>query len=59
MKAFTFSNSYITLHKILRITGFSDFVHRSVLYKLENTMFRNLNLFPSSGEGRHLLCWVR
>jgi hypothetical protein len=25
---------------------------------LENTTFRKLDLFPSSGEGRHLLCWV-
>jgi hypothetical protein len=51
MKAFTFSNSYITLHKILRITGFSDFVHRPVFYKLENTAVRKQDLFPSSGEG--------
>jgi hypothetical protein len=24
----------------------------------ENTTFRKLDLFPSSGDGRHLLCWV-
>jgi hypothetical protein len=24
----------------------------------KNTTFRKLDLFPSSGEGRHLLCWV-
>jgi hypothetical protein len=33
-----------------RITRFSDFVHRPVFYKLENTTFQKLNLFPSSGE---------
>jgi hypothetical protein len=27
-------------------------------WKLENALFRKLDLFPSSGEGRHLLCWV-
>jgi hypothetical protein len=36
---------------ILRITGCSDFVHRPIFWKLENTMFRKLDLFPSSGEG--------
>jgi hypothetical protein len=35
----------------LRITGFSDFVHRPVFQKLENTTFRKLDLFPSSGDG--------
>jgi hypothetical protein len=25
---------------------------------MKNTTFRRLDLFPSSGEGRHLLCWV-
>jgi hypothetical protein len=34
-----------------RITGFSDFGHRPVFYKLEKTTFRKLDLFPSSGEG--------
>jgi hypothetical protein len=24
----------------------------------KNTMFQKLDLFPSSGEGRQLLCWV-
>jgi hypothetical protein len=33
-----------------RITGFLDFVHRLVFYKLENTAFRKLDLFPSSCE---------
>jgi hypothetical protein len=32
------------------ITRFLDFVHRPVFQKLENTTFRNLDLFPSSGE---------
>jgi hypothetical protein len=41
------------------ITGGLDYVHRQVFYKLEDTTFRKLDLFPSSGEGgRHLLCWV-
>jgi hypothetical protein len=35
---------------ILRITGFLEFVHRPVFYKLEHTTFRKLYLFPSSGE---------
>jgi hypothetical protein len=33
-----------------RITGFSDSVHRPVVYKLENTVFRKLDMFPSAGE---------
>jgi hypothetical protein len=43
-----------------RINGYSDFVHRPDSKDLEdeNTTFRELDLFPSSGEGRHLLCWV-
>jgi hypothetical protein len=42
-----------------RITGFLDFVHHPVFYKLENTMFWKMDLFPSSDKGgRHLLCWV-
>jgi hypothetical protein len=36
---------------LFRITGFLDFVHRPVFLKLENTTFRKLDLFPSSGEG--------
>jgi hypothetical protein len=35
-----------------RITGFLDFFHRPVFYRTENMMFRKLDLFPSSGEGR-------
>jgi hypothetical protein len=34
-----------------RITGFLDFFHRPVFYRIENTTFRKLDLFPSSGEG--------
>jgi hypothetical protein len=48
-------------HKLQgRIKGFLDFVHRLNSKKLEdkNTTFRKLDLFPSSGEGRHLLCLV-
>jgi hypothetical protein len=35
------------------VNGFSDFVHRPDSKELEdnNTTFRKLNLFPSSGEG--------
>jgi hypothetical protein len=42
-----------------RINGFSGFVHRPDSKELEdkNMTFRKLDLFPSSGEGRHLLCW--
>jgi hypothetical protein len=36
---------------MLRITGFSDFAHRLIFLKPENTTFRKLDLFPSSGEG--------
>jgi hypothetical protein len=39
----------------LRITRFLDFVHRPVFQKLENTTFRKLDLFPSSGEGAKTL----
>jgi hypothetical protein len=34
--------------KLLLIAGFLDFVHRPVFWKLENTTFRKLDLFPSS-----------
>jgi hypothetical protein len=33
------------------LLGFFNFVHRPVFQKLENTTFRKLDLFPSSGEG--------
>jgi hypothetical protein len=36
----------------LRIAGILDSVHHPVFLKLENTTFRKLDLFPSSGEGR-------
>jgi hypothetical protein len=36
---------------ILRITGSFIFVHRPVFLKLENTTFRKLDLFLSSGQG--------
>jgi hypothetical protein len=32
-------------------TKLLDFVHRPDFYKPENTTFRKLDLFPSSGEG--------
>jgi hypothetical protein len=38
-------------------TGFLDFVHRPEFCKQENTTFRKLDLFPSSGEWGHLLYW--
>jgi hypothetical protein len=43
-----------------RINGFLDFIHHLDSKELEdkNMTFRKLDLFPSSGEGRHLLCWV-
>jgi hypothetical protein len=44
---------------ILRIIGFLDVFHLPVFWRIENTTFRKLNLFPTSGEGgRHLLSWV-
>jgi hypothetical protein len=33
------------------LLGFFNFVHRPVFRKLENTTFRKLDMFPSSGEG--------
>jgi hypothetical protein len=39
------------INVLLRITGFSDFVHHPIFWKLEKTAFRKLDLFPSSGEG--------
>jgi hypothetical protein len=42
-------SSYDVPSKILRITGFSDLVHHPVFWKLENTTFWKLDLFPSSG----------
>jgi hypothetical protein len=36
---------------VLITTGFLDFAHRPEFYKQENTTFRKLDLFPSSGEG--------
>jgi hypothetical protein len=45
-----------------RITGVSDFIHcpdfNNYKKKETNTTFRKLDLFPSSGEGRHLFCWI-
>jgi hypothetical protein len=45
---------------ILRINGFSDFIHHADSKELEdkNTTFQKLDLFPSLGEGRYLLCSV-
>jgi hypothetical protein len=44
---------------ILKISVFLDFFHRPVFERLENTTFRKLDLFSSSGEGgRHLLSWI-
>jgi hypothetical protein len=36
---------------IISTTKLLDFVHRPDFYKPENTTFRKLDLFPSSGEG--------
>jgi hypothetical protein len=36
--------------KLTELLGFLDFFHRPVFYKIENTMFRKLDLFPSSGD---------
>jgi hypothetical protein len=37
---------------IFRIVGFLDFDHRPVFSRLKNTMFQELVLLLSSGEGR-------
>jgi hypothetical protein len=34
------------------MTGFLDYDHRPVFKIIENTTFRKLDLFPSSGEGK-------
>jgi hypothetical protein len=41
------------------LLGFLDFFHHPDFQELENTTFRKLDLFPSSGvgEGKHL-SWV-
>jgi hypothetical protein len=58
IEPWTIPNTY--KYFIHRIYGFSDFVQRLDSKELEdkNTTFRKLDLFPSSGERRHLLCWV-
>jgi hypothetical protein len=38
-------------HRVPKITGFMDFVHSPEFWMLENTTFRKLDTFPSSGEG--------
>jgi hypothetical protein len=49
----------LTPSELHRINGVSDFVHSPYSKELENKKtFLKLDLFPSSGEGRHLLCWV-
>jgi hypothetical protein len=45
---FTFT-FYCTIHESHRITGFLDFFHRPVFWKIENTTFRKLDLFSSLG----------
>jgi hypothetical protein len=37
---------------LLRIAGLLDFVHRPEFQIPQNTTFRKLDLFPSSGEGK-------
>jgi hypothetical protein len=50
------SKDYKFVFLTLITTGFLDFVHCPEFYKQENTTFRKLDLFPSSGEGGgHLL----
>jgi hypothetical protein len=39
------------MYKTWNYLFFFYFIHRPVFYKLENTTFRKLDLFPSSGEG--------
>jgi hypothetical protein len=49
------------IHKFtFRNIEFSDFIHRPGIKKQTkgNTKFRKLDLFPSSGAGKNLFCWV-
>jgi hypothetical protein len=48
-------NGHGTTFVGFRITGILDFVHRPEFEILENTMFRKLDLFPSSGEGNEVI----
>jgi hypothetical protein len=48
----------VGLASIFGITGFMDFVYHPEFEILENTTFQELDLFPSSDEGRETLCWV-
>jgi hypothetical protein len=54
------AKSFLNFRISHRINGVLDFVQRPDSKELEdkNTTFRKLDLFPSSDEGRHLLCWV-
>jgi hypothetical protein len=46
----TWRLTLLVVRNLLRIFGFMDFVHRPAFYKLENTAFRQLDVFPSSCE---------
>jgi hypothetical protein len=50
IKTFPIVENYAKPIHTLRIAGFLDFFHRPVFYRLENTTFWKLDLFPSSGE---------
>jgi hypothetical protein len=53
-------NSYTTLECNNQNIDFSDSIHRPGIKKQTkgNTTFRKLDLFPSSGAGKNLFCWV-
>jgi hypothetical protein len=46
----TRNENFVSCETVLTSTGFSGFIHRPIFWKLEHTMFRKLDLFPSSGE---------
>jgi hypothetical protein len=43
---------------IIRMTRILDFVDLTEVQKLENAVFRKIDLFPSSGDGRKTSYWV-
>jgi hypothetical protein len=55
---FSFTTSNVNKTRInymtLRMIGFLGFVHQWVFWKMKNTMFWILNLFPSSVQGREI-----
>jgi hypothetical protein len=52
-------NNMVRLHNFFRITGFLDFVHHPVLFKLRTQRFRKWScVCPRVRDERHILCLV-